>query len=325
MLGAVIRNGNNTLVVELPTGTMDLQTKLSSIGVQKTADCIPISDEDGDQIRVKLYASSPEEAHLLSLLTAERSLSDANLCCEMLQRTEQKSLPRLKGCLLADSYHSLADYIEDAKKVFAEAAQRDVREEALAKFESDPNIRLVVSCAHEDGIDVLTLPMSERDCVAACSRLEEYGEGAVLKIEACRYNRPWNEIFGTVLQDEGLYALNNFAAAFPYMEDLQAYEAIVEYAGVTDSRSLIKLADHIDDFEFYPGVYDAEDVAREWLSNQPYLQLSAELEEYFDFDGYGNELQDEYHGQFVSNGYVFMPEGHQLDDILDTDEDMDFQ
>ena len=93
MLGAVICYGNNTLVAELPTGTMDLQTKLSSIGVQKTADCIPISDEDGDQIRVKLYASSPEEAHLLSLLTAERSLSDANLCCEMLQRAEQKSLP----------------------------------------------------------------------------------------------------------------------------------------------------------------------------------------------------------------------------------------
>ena len=38
MLGAVIRNGNNTLVVELPTGTMDLQTKLSSIGITQTAD-----------------------------------------------------------------------------------------------------------------------------------------------------------------------------------------------------------------------------------------------------------------------------------------------
>ena len=32
MLGAVIHHGNN----------MDLQTKLSSIGVQKTADCIPM-------------------------------------------------------------------------------------------------------------------------------------------------------------------------------------------------------------------------------------------------------------------------------------------
>ena len=31
MLGAVIRNGNNTLVVELPTATMDLQLKLSFI------------------------------------------------------------------------------------------------------------------------------------------------------------------------------------------------------------------------------------------------------------------------------------------------------
>ena len=126
MLGAVIRNGNNTLVVELPTGTMDLQTKLSSIGITQTADRIPISDEDGDQIRVKLYASSPEEAHLLSLLTSERSLSDANLCCEMLQKAEQESLPRLKVCLLGDSYRSLTDYISDAKKVFAEAAQRDV-------------------------------------------------------------------------------------------------------------------------------------------------------------------------------------------------------
>ena len=325
MLGAVIRNGNNTLVVELPTGTMDLQTKLSSIGITQTADRISISDEDGDQVRVKLYASSPEEAHLLSLLTSERSLSDANLCGEMLQKAEQESLPRLKVCLLGDSYRSLTDYISDAKKVFAEAAQRDAREEALAKYESNPNIRLVVSCTHADGMEVLTLPMDERNCVAACSRLEEYGESAALKIEACRYGGNWKEIFNDILQGEGLYALNNFAESFPFMENLQTYEAIVEYAGVTDSRSLIKLADHIDDFEFYPGVYDTEDVAREWLSNQPYLQLSAELEEYFDFDSYGSDLQDEYHGEFVSNGYVFMPEGHQLDDILDMNDDMDLQ
>lgn len=323
MLGAVIRNGNNTLVVELPTGTMDLQLKLSSIGIDVSADRIRISDEDGDQIRVKLYASSPEEAHLLSLLTPDQTISEANLCSEMLLRANQKGLTGLRTCLVNGAYRQLSEFVDASKQVFAQAAKRDIKAEALARFETDPNIRLVISCAHENGAEALTLPMSERDCAAACSRLEECGEGAVLKIEACRYNRPWNEIFGTVLRDEGLYALNNFAAAFPYMEDLQAYEAIVEYAGVTDSRSLIKLADHIDDFEFYPGVYDTEDVAREWLSNQPYLQLSAELEEYFDFDGYGSDLQDEYHGEFVSNGYVFMPEGHQLDDILDMDEDMD--
>jgi hypothetical protein len=107
MLGTVIRNGNNTLVVELPTGTMDLQTKLSSIGITQTADRIPISDEDGDQIRLKLYASSPEEAHLLSLLTSERSLSDANLCCEMLQRANPIPQRRNAGRRLRPVYHAL--------------------------------------------------------------------------------------------------------------------------------------------------------------------------------------------------------------------------
>ena len=109
--------------------------------------------------------------------------------------------------------------------------------------------------------------MSERDCAAACSRLEECGEGAVLKIEACRYNRPWNEIFGTVLRDEGLYALNNFAAAFPYMEDLQAYEAIVEYAGVTGNIAFDDIGDALRDSAFVKecntetGVWDFVTVA----------------------------------------------------------------
>lgn len=65
MLGAVIRNGNNTLVVDLPTGTMDLQTKLNSIGIQETSDKIKLSDEDGNPIRVKLYATTAEEVHQL--------------------------------------------------------------------------------------------------------------------------------------------------------------------------------------------------------------------------------------------------------------------
>ena len=324
-MGAVVRNGDNTLVVELPTGEMDLQLKLYSIGIAIPAGAIPISDEERNSLRVKLFAGTPEEAHLIPLLNAEQTLSDANLCCEMLQRAEQEHLPRLKCGLLADAYHSLSDFIEDAKRVFAEAAQRDVLEKNLLLFEADPNIRLVVSAKIDGETEVFTLPMSDRDCIAASDRIVEADESVELKIEACRYKGHWKELFNDVLQDEGLYELNSFAAAFPYMEDLQAYEAIIEYADVTDSRSLIQLADHIDDFGFYPGVQDAEDVAREWLSENPYLQLSAELEDYFDYDAYGCDLQDEYNGEFVSGGYVFLQDGQDLDDILDEREDLDFQ
>ena len=96
MLGAVIRTGNNTLVVDLPTGMMDLQTKLNSIGIQQTSDNIKLSDEDGNPIRVKLYATEPEEVHLLSLLAPNRTLADANTSMELLHRANREFQPRLK-------------------------------------------------------------------------------------------------------------------------------------------------------------------------------------------------------------------------------------
>ena len=111
MIGAVIYYGKNTLVAELPMGTMDLQMKLSSIGVGEPADRIPLKDDEKRQLQVKLYASSPEEAHLLSLLTADRSLADANTCADLLWQAEQRALPRLKCGLLADSYRTLDEFI----------------------------------------------------------------------------------------------------------------------------------------------------------------------------------------------------------------------
>ncbi len=35
MIGAMIYYGKNTLVTELPVGTLDLQMKLSSIGIKR--------------------------------------------------------------------------------------------------------------------------------------------------------------------------------------------------------------------------------------------------------------------------------------------------
>ena len=115
MLGAVIRNGNNTLVVDLPTGMMDLQTKLNSIGIQETSDKIKLSDEDGDPVRVKLYATEPEEIHLLSLLAPNRTLADANSSVEMLHRANQNFQMRLKCSLLANGYRTLDEFFNDIR------------------------------------------------------------------------------------------------------------------------------------------------------------------------------------------------------------------
>ena len=122
MLEAIILYGKNTLICDLPHEPLELQNKLNSIGISLTADHIPLSDEDGSEIRVKLFASTPEEAHLLPLLSPERSLSDANLSAIPLHDAEENSFPRLKCGLLSDSYSTLEDFTNAVKEPSAFSA-----------------------------------------------------------------------------------------------------------------------------------------------------------------------------------------------------------
>ena len=122
------------------------------------------------------------------------------------------------------------------------------------------------------------------------NRLDDLSEGMYsLGIEACRYKDHWPDTFGEVLREEGLFALNALAAAFPPMEDYDKFCAVVEYADANTSKEYIALAEHLDEFEFFPGARDLDDMAETWIDAHPYLNLGAELEEYFDYSAYGGD------------------------------------
>ena len=333
MIGAVIYNGNDTMVADLPAPSLNLENKLHSIGIIEPAGKLLLKDEEENQIRIKLYATSSEEAHLLSLLTPDRSLMEANLAAELLQRAESEVQPRLKCGLLADRYTTLTDFFNEAKLVPDNMAQvKAVRKQhvdearVLTDFQRNPNIRVVVSCTHADETEYFSLPLNDPQLSAVFERLDEIGEeNYSLGIMACRYKDHWPDTFAEVLREEGLFALNALAAAFPPLEEYDKYCAVVEYADANSSGAYIALAEHLDDFDYYPGVRDLDDVAEEWISSQPYLSLSAELQEYFDYSAYGSDLQDEYGGEFVSGGYVFMQGMTRLEDILSEAQDMEMQ
>lgn len=344
MLEAIILNGDHTLVCDLPHDPLELQNKLNSIGISLTADRLPLADEDGAMIRVKLFASTPEEAHLLSLLTPERTLSDANLSAILLHEAEANFLPRLKCGLLSDSYETLDRFIDTAKEEFTgERTEQAILPESqpedetkndsvLEEYEHNPNIRLVVRCTHDGKKEMIPLPLNDPQLSAVFTKLDNYGENAYsFGIEAIRYRGSWPGRFAKVLQDEGLFALNLLTASFPAMEEVNKLEAVVEYVeahagmNVDDSKTIIALADHLDDFNFYPGCMDTEDVGREYIFQSQYLQLSSELEEYFDYTSYGDDLQDEHQGEFVNGGYVFMEGMMRLEDVLRDCENMELQ
>lgn len=173
MLEAIILNGKNTLVCDLPQDPLELQNNLNSIGISLTADHMPLSDEDGNAIRVKLFASTPEEAHLLPLLTPERTLSDANLSAILLHEAETNFLPRLKCGLLSDSYETLDQFIDTAKEEFAgerslqatptenQPEDEPKNDPVLEEYEHNPNIRLVVRCTHDGKKEMIPLPLND--------------------------------------------------------------------------------------------------------------------------------------------------------------------
>lgn len=57
MITAVIQHGNDTLIVDLPRGVADLQTKLLSIGVMKPPGEIKLFGGEDAEVDVQLASS----------------------------------------------------------------------------------------------------------------------------------------------------------------------------------------------------------------------------------------------------------------------------
>lgn len=78
MITAVIRNKENTLVLELPHSIYDIYEKLQSIGIMQPPKQIPLTDNEGEDIGVKLFSESDFGQHLLLTLNEKNTIADAN-------------------------------------------------------------------------------------------------------------------------------------------------------------------------------------------------------------------------------------------------------
>lgn len=133
----------------------------------------------------------------------------------------------------------------------------------------------------------------------------------------------WMERIQAIVNEEGIYAANDLLQTLNSVSiDWDKLSAVMEYTDVSDAKSIAALVKNPDAFGYAKGVEDNEDLGRWWIENHDELQLSIELEDYFDYDQYGEEIHQEHSGEFLADsGYVFMEYGHRIEDILDTEED----
>jgi len=78
MITAIIRNKENTLVLDFPRSIYDLYEKLQSVGIMKSPKQIPLTDNEDEDIGVKLFSESDFGQHLLLTLNEKNSIADAN-------------------------------------------------------------------------------------------------------------------------------------------------------------------------------------------------------------------------------------------------------
>ena len=172
--------------------------------------------------------------------------------------------------------------------------------------------------------EFLYLPCEEKAIDKAFARLGTALENAKITLEDFSVNNPkWVERFKRIAADEGVYELNRLANAINSADtDLKKLWLVAEYAEVEEAGQLARLAENIGCFKVIEDVSDYEDVGRYVVDNNDCYALHPELEDYFDFNGFGEHIAEEYGGKFIDGNFIYNDTFTSLLDILYQDKPM---
>ena len=240
----------------------------------------------------------------------------------------------VKGCLPADDeddpkYAEFGrELIQFGKGVFTEHGLLFVNEstpfqklydgQVFPPYVYDSDVLCIARADYNGKSEYLYLPCEEKAIDKALARLGAAPENAKITLEDFSVNNPkWFERFKQIAADEGVYELNGLANAINSADtDLKKLWLVAEYAEVEDAGQLARLAENIGCFKVIEDVSDYEDVGRYIIDNNDCYALHPELEDYFDFNGFGEHIAEEYGGKFVGGNFIYNDTDTSLLDIL---------
>ena len=121
MITAIIRNKETTLVLELPHSIYDIYDKLRSIGIRQSPKQIPLTDNEDEDIGVKLFSESDFGQHLLLTLDEKNTIADANMLTNVIQAASEDIKEELEQNILYDQYDSMNDVINAVRQMTQDA------------------------------------------------------------------------------------------------------------------------------------------------------------------------------------------------------------
>lgn len=128
----------------------------------------------------------------------------------------------------------------------------------------------------------------------------------------------WEERIESIIRSEGLFKATKMLRAMDTGNmDWDKLTAAVELANVESAANIAAVAEHLGEFGFIPDADNEEDVGHFLVDNVDEYTMDIEMEEYFDFSGFGEHFAEEHDGQFVDGGFVYFDSDRSLDEFLE--------
>jgi hypothetical protein len=130
-------------------------------------------------------------------------------------------------------------------------------------------------------------------------------------------NDRWEERIDKIIRNEGLYAANNLLRTLDSGNtDWEKLTAAVELTGVKNASDIATVAEHLGEFVFIPYIKGEEDIGHFLVDNIEDYVMNPEMEEYFDFYGFGEHYAEQHDGQFVDGGFICFDSDRTLHEFL---------
>ena len=173
--------------------------------------------------------------------------------------------------------------------------------------------------SYDGRTELLLLPDEELAIKKALARLGAPSDGDC-DIKFClsqSEDNGWGERIEGIIQKEGLYAANKLLRSLDTGDmDWGKLTAAVDLADAKSASNIAAVAEHLGEFGFLPDATSESDIGHFLVDNVDEYALNIEMEEFFDFSGFGEYFAEEHSGQFVDGGFAYFDSDRSLDEFL---------
>lgn len=146
----------------------------------------------------------------------------------------------------------------------------------------------------------------------------------IKRIDYTSGGKEWEERFNALLQKNDISSINEIAKAVSPLtangdrvtENLYKLSAVIEYAGVSETKEIIRLARCLDEFVYIREVNDDETLGRILAENE-FCDIPDSMAQYMDYERYAQDFMFKSGAKYTEHGdVVYLREDQTLSEIL---------